>query len=446
MLIQPGLQFNLHPDRVVSIENVVNMQPETVQSGRARVILRSCPGLSQFSTGNSGGTEGRGAIYANEAVYAVLGTRLYRISSAGVATDLGRVDGSGPVGMAASSDEIVITNGIDNYRYVFSTGTLSTLSGDSGGYTVAFLNGRFVMENPSASGGSAGRIYWSNLNDGGTWNALDYANAEQKPDRTIRVMDFNANLIVFGEASIEYWRGNADGFVPVAGMVSSVGLANRDAVAKSQDYVCFLASDGTVRLLDGVRPVRVSTTAVEAVLTANSAPKCISYVDDGRTIFEFSTATRTLCYNATEGAWFEKETSETRHKASAYVYAYGKNLALAYDDAKVYELTRDAYPDARYFTTATITDDSARQRNIMDEIELICNTGTVNTDPAQVMLRVSRDNQTFGEERWASLGVKGQYETRARWRRLGQFRQIAFRFRMTDPSGWTVLGIHARGR
>lgn len=446
MFIPAGLRFNLHPDRIVSIENAVNMQPETVQGGRSQVILRSCPGLSQFSAGNPGGSEGRGAVAANGAVYAVLGTRLYRVSSTGIATDVGRVDGTGPVSMAASSDEIVIANGIDNYRHVFSTGTTSSISGDPGGYTTAFLNGRFVMENPDATGASAGRIFWSNLNDGSTWNALDYANAEQKPDRTVRVMAFGANLIVFGVESIEYWRGNADGFVPVTGMVSSVGLANRYAAAQSQDYVCFLASDGTVRLLDGARPVRVSNTAVEAILTASSGAKCSSYVDEGRTIFEFSTTTRTLCYDVTEQAWFEKQTSESRHKASAYVYGFGKTLALANDDGKVYELTRDAYPDRREFTTATIADDANRQWNVIDELELICNAGTVNTDPAQVVLRASRDNQTFGEERWASLGVKGQYETRARWRRLGRFRSLSLKFRMTDQSDWTVLGVHARGR
>lgn len=455
MLIPLAYKYGKHPEKMVSVENALNMQPEYAQDGRAELILRSCPGLTQFSAGNANGSEGRGMAFANDTLYAVLGTRLYGISSAGVATDLGRVDGSGRVGIAANSDEIVIATGIDNYRYVFSTSTLSTISGAPSGRSVAFSNGRFVIEDPEATGATAGRFYWSDLMDGSTWNALNFATAEQKPDRTLAVMAYGSVLIVFGEASIEYWQGDASGFVPLTGSTQPIGIAGRFCAAQADTYVCFLASDGSVRLINGYQTVRLSTPAVEASLSADSATEASAYTEQGHTVFEFSTATQTLCYDVTMSQalgrpiWFEKQTSDSRHKASGYIYAYQKNLAIADDDGKVYELTRDVYPAVRQFTTATVADDQNRKWWMIDEIELICRTGSggIPSDDPQVMLTVSRDNgYTWGEERWAGLGTIGNYGKRIRWRRFGRFQQAAFRFRLTDQVDWTVMGIHARGR
>ena len=172
-------------------------------------------------------------------------------------------------------------------------------------------------------------------------------------------------------------------------------------------------------------------------------------------MFEFSTATQTLCYDHAQSqllgkpVWFEKQTNDTRHKVSAYIYGYSKTLALADDDGKVYELTRSAYPDVRQFTIPHLHDDANRDWNRLDEIELMCRTGSgaIPSDDPQVVLTISRDHgYTWGEERWAGLGTIGNYSNRIRWRRLGRFLQMTLRFRLTDQVDWTVTGIQARGR
>ena len=59
MLIPLAYKYGNHPEKMVSVENALNMQPEYAQDGRAELILRSCPGLTQFSACNANGSEGR---------------------------------------------------------------------------------------------------------------------------------------------------------------------------------------------------------------------------------------------------------------------------------------------------------------------------------------------------------------------------------------------------
>ena len=56
MLIPLAYKYGKHPEKMVSVENALNMQPEYAQDGRAELILRSCPGLTQFSAGNANGS------------------------------------------------------------------------------------------------------------------------------------------------------------------------------------------------------------------------------------------------------------------------------------------------------------------------------------------------------------------------------------------------------
>ena len=62
----------------------------------------------------------------------------------------------------------------------------------------------------------------------------------------------------------------------------------------------------------------------------------------------------------------------------------------------------------------------------------------------QVMLRYSNDGGfTWSSEKWRSLGRKGKYENRARWNRLGEFRQRVLEISITDPVERVVMGAYA---
>lgn len=452
MLIPVGLSFNEHPERTVSVESLVNMQPEATMGGRQQVILRSCPGLSPFCVADLNASQGRGMTVARGVLWAVIGRYLYRISSAGLATRFDAIDGSGIVGMENNGDLIHITTGEKDYLFDIDAETISTPSKTAYGYTTAYLNGRFYSEDPDAT--DQGRIYFSDVS-GAVWSDVDFATAEQKTDDASAVFAHKGVLLVLGTRSVEFWGADGAGPVPVVGAYLNVGIAGRRAIAAADELVGFLASDGSFRIVQGYNSQRVSTAAVEAALGADSSAEVLAYVEEGHTVFEVSTASLTLCYDATQSqligrpVWFKKETNGSRHKARGCVYVYGRLLTLGADDGVVYELTRDARPDVREFTLPHFANDEERNWSVLDEVELIQRTGTgaIPDGTSQVMMRVSRDGgYTWGEEKWANEGTIGAYRSRVRWRRLGRWRQITARFRKTDQTEWTVLGVHARGR
>lgn len=454
MLVPMGLQYNKHPEKMVSVENCINMQPEFSRGGRSQVVLRSTPGLDLFSVIEATGKRCRGLSFVGGVLYAVAGKSLYAVQSNGDKREIGRINGFNAVSISASGEELYLSTGVSNYHYVIATGTLAVVTTAPIGFTSTFLNGRFVAEDPTATGDTAGRFYWSDLLDATTWNALNYATAEQKPDRTNRVEAYGNVLVVFGAESIEYWRGDAAGFLPITGTTQPIGLAGRYAAAQIDNNMCFLANDGSVRTMNGYQTVRISTPAVEAALNADPDTECIAYSEEGHTIFEFSTASITLCYDAQQSkllgrpVWFEKLSNDSRNKMSNVIFAFGKNIAGAIDDGTLYELTRSVYPDAREFTLPTIADDNSRAWNKLDRLELICRTGTGAVPDVQpkMMLRVSRDNgYKYGEERWADLGTTGKYGTRVKWRRFGRFLQMNMNFRLTDQVELTVMGVNVNG-
>lgn len=453
MLLLP-VTYNANRERTISVESLVNMQPEVTYGGRQPVALITCPGLAEFSSATNPGI-GRGIIEVRGTVYAVIGSYIYRITSAGTAVALGNVFGSGPVEMSASITEIHIAASASGYVLNIDTEVVTTITDVDypNGKTSAFQNGRFITDDPTP--GVGGRFYFSGLLDGSSWNALDFATAERKSDDAVAVWSYGDTLIIFGTRSVEFWQGVADGFLPVPGALLPIGLGARYSVAEAAGSVFFLDNEGQVREMRGYQTAVVSTPAVNSLIAADSDAEATAYVYEGRTVYEISTSTDTVCYDATTSAligkpvWFKRSTADSRHKLKGSCFAYGKVLTLGYDDGKVYELTRDAMPDAREFTLQVPVDDDARRWLILDEVELIGRTGTgaiPDVDP-KVMLRVSRDNgYTYGEEKWAGLGTVGQYDKRVRWRRFGRAQQMAMKFRMTDQYDWTVTGVRLRGR
>ena len=76
-----------------------------------------------------------------------------------------------------------------------------------------------------------------------------------------------------------------------------------------------------------------------------------------------------------------------------------------------------------------------------------CETGVglnsgQGSDP-QIMMMYSDDGgRTYSNELWRSLGLIGEYKTRAIWRRLGQFRQRQIKLTISDPVRKLVMGYY----
>jgi len=117
---------------------------------------------------------------------------------------------------------------------------------------------------------------------------------------------------------------------------------------------------------------------------------------------------------------------------------------------KVGILDRDVFTEYgetihRYFVTPQI--DNEGQPFFMDSVEVVAKTGVGLTSGQGsnplISLSISRDGgRTFSDGLSRSVGRIGEYSFRTIWNQLGRaFREVCFRFDMTDPVSWAITKV-----
>ena len=77
----------------------------------------------------------------------------------------------------------------------------------------------------------------------------------------------------------------------------------------------------------------------------------------------------------------------------------------------------------------------------MNEFFADCEVGRapIGVTP-EIMLRVARDGETFGNYRTRSLGTTGNYQTRPVWRGLGQGRKPVIELSASGDFRFAIMG------
>jgi hypothetical protein len=209
-------------------------------------------------------------------------------------------------------------------------------------------------------------------------------------------------------------------------------------------------------MLNGYTPQRVSNSDIENLINGFSVMSdatSYTYIVDGHPMYQinFPTAARSFLYERAEDMWQEVQTGlavQARHFGNLGIAFNSHNYIADSTTGNIYQLRIDVYTDS-----GTAIKRQAVTRHVhaggnefsVDELWLDMETGVGNQSGAgvnpQVILRVSRDGgRTFGNEKWASMGLVGQYMSpRVIWRRLGAARDFVFEFTVTDPVKFTVI-------
>lgn len=385
----------------LTAELLVNMYAEAAPDGaRSKVAAIGCPGLSLFSSIGTGfGDYIRGLYYVtgNQTLWCVVGLTLYKISSAGTATNIGTIGGYGRVSMADNGVELVIVSEAITYVVTLASDTLTPVTDSDfpNADTVAFLGGYFVFNNNQS--GSDAQLFWSSLYSGGAYDALDFATAENVPDDLVAVWRDHDRLLLFGDVSTESWflSGDADAtFAPYKGSTVNRGLGARWSVANVDNRVFFLDESGVIRVADG-QGTRVSTHAIENEIAqgnwrhddANAYDGAVasSYIEEGHEFYVLTVpGTGTFVYDAATGLWHKRKSRGLEHsRASFHVQAFGKILCGDTETGKLYEQKLSYYDEAGEYLIAeaqfpAITQEGNRFR--IHELELFVEQGVGLSD------------------------------------------------------------------
>jgi hypothetical protein len=462
-MIIPFATFSYRsPSLPVSAQRCVNMYAEKqARDSKSQVAVFGCPGIVDWATLGTGPI--RGFNVMGGVLYVVSGGTLYSVSATGVGTALGGViSGTGPVSMDNNGTQLVIVNGTNGYLYSATLGFVLISDADfNAANTTTFFDQRFLFDWKNTN-----KFFSSEILDGTSYDALQFASAETRPDNVKAVVLNKQVLLVFGDKTIEPYQNVGAANFPferVPGVVIERGLAAPYATAKADNTVFFLGDNIVFYRLDGLTPVRVSNHAIEDEWRRYSTvedAQCLAYSWSGHefVVITFPSANATWVFDISVGTPHERESWDMngnnlgRWRVNCHAQCYGMDLVGDAFSGKIGYLSSSTYTEFGATIQALVTSPPIhedRKRVFMPRLELDIEAGVGITDgqgeDPQWMLRYSKDGgRTFGHRQiWHSAGEEGAYRTRLRWLRMGQAREWVFEATCTDPVKRTLIAAHA---
>jgi hypothetical protein len=430
-----GVAVGQYQRPIAAVQTCVNMFPERSESrALGEVTLRPTPGLTSVTTGLGCS---RGALYTfNDVLYAVSGGALYSIDSVGTSTLIGAVNTSDFISIADNGTQmLIVTGGTVRFdeQYFLVSGQNVVAGAIYNGVTLT------PIADPDFPTGDLGqKIYFSDLGDGSVWTALDFFSAESNPDALRTHITSHGNLLLFGEAQLEYWTPTGDAALPFQksqGSEQERGCLAAESVVGLDNTIFFLGDDRVVYKVLDFRPVRVSHHALEATLETVSladlnAARAFAYTQSGHYFYCLTIADVTWVYDSAvsqmmgASIWHIRSSDSGPWRVQWYAEAYGTKYGLD-EVGTLWAIEPQTYTENGAaipweMTIGPFTKEA--ERVTCPRLTLICETGSINdldVDP-QIELDVSRDlGRTWFQKGARSLGMAGDYVHTVSWRRNG---------------------------
>jgi ribosomal protein S11 len=439
-------------------QRCVNMYPLISESGTSKspAALRSVAGLLEFSTIGGGGI--RGGIESAGRAFFISGDEFYEVLNDGTSTKRGDMaSATSYCQLSENPTQVMIIDGEGN-GYIFNKTTNVFAQITDEDFPVAssltFQDGYFIVSEANSA-----KFYISNINDGLTWDTLDFTTVEGSPDNLVAVVSDKSNLWAFGTKSVEVYQNSGSSLFPfakLAGAYIETGCDSANTIKIVNNTLVWLGSDengnAIVWRLDGYNAVRVSTQSIERKISEGSNLEesyAWVYHERGHVFYmlQIKGLNTTLCLDLATNIWHERVfrdplTGEDRqHRGSCHVFAFEKHLVGDRETNQVFDMSLNYYSDnGNPLVKKRITPHLSEERRLIThaQLELDMEIGVglqsgQGSDP-QIMMRYSDDGgRTYSSELWRTIGKVGNYKTRVRWNRLGSSRDRVYSFEISDP-------------
>jgi hypothetical protein len=427
----------------------------TKSESNGRIAWHDLPGLKPFGTGTDAD---RGSYVFADERYLVQGTVLYKENAYGVRTSLGSVLGDDRA--TFSDDGTILAIVANNTLYKYNGVSVTTVSQSviTNPSWITFTNNTFIM------GGDGQKFATSDTGDLDTWNALNFATADERSDDLIRGYVFQGLIYLFGSSSTESWYYSGTGNPPVNRRGSSlqdIGIAGKHAVTNSDAYIYWLGDDRRVYKGVGVSSTPVNTSSVSEIIEGyNQVSDCImsSYTIKGQVfvLLKFTSAGDALLYSETNDYWVTLSSGTDRYTRAAWIgnsvqFCYNKNLVTDAVSGNTYEMDFDTYTDngeARLRILAGNPINGAmigvpQNQITFSSMVIPMQTGVglatgQGSDP-EIICEISPDGgQVFESEDFVSIGVMGDYNKKVKFDHFTTGYEIVPRVMISDPVPFTV--------
>jgi hypothetical protein len=414
-------------------------------------VLNGSPGISEHL--EVGDVEIRASFQMFGVLYVVALDKFYKVSGSTV-TLIGTVGFGARPQIAGNGIQVCVLINPNAYVYTLSTGALSQITDPDftarGASSVQFFDNFLTFTEPNS-----GRWYSSDLTNATSFDSLNFSTAEGAPDNLLAHVVDHRQAFLLGTESCELWDNAGIAgfpFVRAANGFVELGCLNGATAVKVDQSVFWLASDGTVRRLQGITPRRISTHAVERAIKGYtiSGGYGLTITWDGHIWYVLTFPEGTWIYDVTTQKWHERRSyGYDNWRASCAAQLNGVTYVGDSQSNKL-GILDDVFAEfgdvlRMEWTYPPIYGEGASA--IHDRLEIMFEAGVgiasgQGSDP-YVSLEISDDGKTFREAPIKRLGKIGEYRQRAVWHRLGQSRNRVYRAYISDPIRRKVVDTQA---
>lgn len=426
----------------------------------AQETLRGTPGIEQVETSGTILQANRGCHTMAGVPYFVNGTKLYQLDQTQVIpteiydlVELGTVAGTARCSMADNGTQLmVLVPGGNGYIYNHVTDTFSQITdvdftANGNPQFVVFVDGYFVVTTDTK------KFIVSALNDGLSWNALDFGTAESDPDVIVAPIVFKNQLFISGGQTFEAFQniGGAEFPFQRTGLFLEKGVFSPYSLVNTQDTFMWVGGgqneSPAIWAFAGNSTQKISTVAIDFILKSLTNDQLAAiyswtYSQNGAYFVAFALPTSTLVYDHASKRWHERksyiEGEQVGYRVSGITQAYNQIFCGDTIDGRIGKLNPDLFTEysANIIRTVATQPFQANMVSIsVPMLELTVESGVGNaavTDPVIAMDR-SKDGKTWSDQRLKPLGKQGEYDRRAIWYRNGRAGRFeVFRFTLSD--------------
>lgn len=329
---------------------------------------------------------------------------------------------------------------------------------------VSYVDGFFLFTKKDGK-----KFFVSELNNGFTYNALDFGAANVDPDPIRAPFVLKNEVQIFGSQTFEPFQnvgGTGFPFLRINGGVQDKGISANNSLVELDGNMAWIGSavqeQPAIWLSNGGTPQKISTTAIDNQISTYSDSTietafAMTYSQSGAlfAIFTFP-GQETFVYESVSGLWHTRESISQGAiipwRVSAIVEAYGELIVGDSISNKFGIIDKKDFTDygeaiRRRFVLPPL--DNGGNPFFVNSIELMGDTGNGNasglgSDP-KVLLSFSDDGgRSFGDTLSRSFGKIGEFNLRCIWDELGRVpRSRMFRFEVEDPVKWAFYKVEA---
>jgi hypothetical protein len=444
-------------------ERLVNFYVEKNETPNANTpyCLLPTPGFETVVTVPEGPI--RGDLTVGDRAFFVAGFNFYELNDDDTATVRGVLaSDANPATLSwngPNGNQLFITSGDVGYCYDLGTDTLTTVL-VSGATMGAFLDGFFLSLDATTA-----TLQISDLLDGLIWDPTQAVQRTAGADPWIAMTVVHREIWLMGSQTSEVWSDVGAfpfPFAPIPGAFLEQGIVASFSAVRDVSPLLWLSANAQGALLvlmaNGYAGQRISTHAIERAFQSYARvddAESFGYQEQGHQFYllTFPTASKTWCYDVTEGAWHERPywntatSTEEALRVGTHMFHGGRHLVGDRAIGRIYRMSIDLFTDVDGAALRRVRQpprvDTGQTRATCSEIQLIMDVGigllSGQGDDPQVMLKTSRDGgRTWGPERWESAGPIGAYDTRVFWSQNGQARNRVDQFVFSDPVPWRI--------